>query len=125
MKIRMFIATAAVAISGVAASGAAAADKAPTEVTIKAQGGGFYGYVKSPDANHCENGRKVTVYKLTGDTPNPQVDQKIGYDNASPNGPDAMWSTGNSGQTKGRFYAHAKKNEYCGGDTSPVVRAQN
>ena len=69
MKIKMLIATAAVAVSGIAATGAAGADKAPTEVTIKGQEGDYYGYVKSPDR---------------------QTDLKIGSDTAQPNGPDAM-----------------------------------
>lgn len=125
MKVKTLIAAAAITISGAFATGAVAAEKAPTEVTIKAQSGGFFGYVKSPDQNHCEADRKVTVYKLTGESPDPSVDKKVGSDTASPNGPDSMWSTGNSGQTKGKFYARVRSTTDCQGDISPVVKAQN
>ncbi len=122
MKVKTLIATAVVTISGVAASGAAANEKAPTEVTIKGQNGDYYGYVKSPDEDNCESDRKVNVFKLApGHTPDPQSDQKIGSDTASPNGPNAMWSIGNSGLKKGRFYAQAKKTADCKGDLSPVI----
>ena len=122
MKAKMLIATAALALSGLAASEATAATKAPTEVTIQGQNGDYFGYVKSPDADNCENDRKVSVYKLVGGgSPDPQSDQKIGMDTASPNGPDAMWSIGNSGYKHGKFYAHAKKTAECRGDFSPVI----
>jgi hypothetical protein len=121
MKIRTLIATAAVAVSGIAASSAIAAEKAPTEVTIKGQQGDYYGYVKSPDQNNCEGGRKVNVYKMLGQSPDRQTDLKIGSDIAQPNGPDAMWSIGNSGYKKGKFYAHAPKTDDCKADLSPVI----
>jgi hypothetical protein len=120
MKLRIIIATAAVAVSGIAASGATAAEKASTEVTIKGQNGDYYGYVKSPDPD-CESNRKVDVYKMLGPSPNRQSDLKIGSDIAQPNGPHGMWSIGNSGYKKGKFYAHAKKTDECKGDLSPVI----
>lgn len=120
MKTKLFIATAAVAISGIAASGATAAGKAPTEVTIKGQEGDYYGYVKSSDSD-CESDRKVNVYKMLGSSPDRQTDLKIGSDIAQPNGPDGMWSIGNSGYKKGKFYAHVKGTTECKGDLSPVI----
>ena len=45
---------------------------------------------------HCESNRKVVVYKQLGSAQAPKTDQKIGTDIAQPNGPDAMWSIGNS-----------------------------
>lgn len=129
MKIKTLKATlaiAAVAISGgVATTTASAAGLTPTEVTIEAQSGGdFFGYVSSSDEVNCEAGRKVTLFKMLGSTPDRSVDQKIGSDTASPNGPDSMWSTGNTGQRKGKFYARVGKTSLCGGDVSPVVKAQ-
>ena len=49
------------------AATAAFAARAETKVTIKAESGGFFGYVKS-EKNKCANGRKVTLYKLKGKT---------------------------------------------------------
>ena len=120
MKFKTLIATAAVAISGFAASSAIAAEKAPTEVTIKGTEGDYYGYVKSPDSD-CESDRKVNVYKMLGQSPDRQTDLKIGSDIAQPNGPDGMWSIGNSGYKKGKFYAHAPRTTECKGDLSPVI----
>ena len=122
MKVKALIATTAIAISGAFAATASAAT--PTEVTIEAQSGGFFGYVKSSKQS-CENDRKVVVYKRLGDSPDPSTDKKVGMDTSAPNGPDGMWSTGNSGQTKGKFYAQVKKTNDCQGDLSPVVKAQS
>ena len=58
---------------------------------------------------------------MLGSSPDRQNDQKIGSDIAQPNGPDGMWSIGNSGYKKGKFYAHAPKTSECKGDTSPVI----
>lgn len=123
MKIRMFMATAAIAISGALATSAVAAELTPTQVTIKGQNGDFYGYVKSDDENHCANQRKVTLYKLTGEQPDPSEDEKIASDTASPNGNKYMWATGNTGEKNGKFYAHVKKTQYCGADNSPVINS--
>jgi hypothetical protein len=120
MKTRILIATAAVAISGIATGTAAAAAKAPTDVSIKGQGGDYYGYVHSTKSS-CESNRTVNVYKLLGQSPDPSQDQKIGSDTAQPNGPDGMYSIGNSGYKHGKFYAQVKKNSECQGDLSPVI----
>lgn len=125
MRIKMLLAAAAITVSGVLATGASAAGLTPTKVTIQAESGGdFFGFVKSSDKNQCANNRKVTLYKLSGDSPNPSADQKIGSDLAQANGDGYMWSTGNTGQRHGKFYARVKKTEFCAGDLSPVVKAQ-
>ena len=123
--LKALLATAAIALTGgMATSQAQAANLTPTEVSIVAnEGGEFYGYVSSSDDN-CESGRKVTLFKMTGKTPNPKADQKIGFDIAQPNGPDSMWNTGNTGQRKGKFYAKVSKASDCAGDISPVVKAK-
>lgn len=124
--LKTILAVAAISLTGaLATETAAAAQLTPTEVTIQAQSGGdFFGYVQSSDEENCENGRKVTLFKMLGSTPDRSVDQKIGSDTASPNGSDAMWSTGNTGQRKGKFYARVAKTSLCGADVSPVVKAQ-
>ena len=120
MKTKTLIATALVAISGIAASGATAAGKADTEVSIKGKNGDYYGYVHSSKSD-CESGRNVNVYKQLGSSPDPKNDQKIGSDTAQPNGPDSMWSIGNSGYKSGKFYAKVNKTDECKGDISNVI----
>jgi len=93
-KITAALATAAVALTAFA--GAAEASTSST-ISIMGTNGDYYGYVHSSDATHCENNRKVVVYKQLGSAQSPKTDQKIGTDIAEPNGPDAMWSIGNSG----------------------------
>ncbi len=109
-RITAAVATAAVALT--AFTGAAGAAATDTKVSIKGQDGDYYGYVKSDDQN-CESNRKVVVYKQLGSVQDPKNDQKIGTDTAEPNGPDAMWSIGNSGYKTGKFYAKATKSSGC------------
>ena len=124
MKVKMLIAAAALAVSGVLATAAMGASLTPTNVTIHAESGGdFFGQVKSSNPS-CANGRKVILYKLKGDSPDPRNDQKIGSDTAEANGDGYMWSTGNTGQRHGKFYARVKKTDFCGADLSKVVKAQ-
>lgn len=101
----------------------ALAGKAETKVKIKAESGGFYGYVKS-DKEKCANGRKVILYKLKGNGYDPKNDKKIGSDIAQPNGGKYMWSTGNTGYMKGYFYAYAKKIKGCKAGYSKAIKAQ-
>ena len=125
MRIKMLLAAAAITVSGVLATDASAANLTPTTVTIQAESGGdFFGFVKSSDKNQCAANRKVTLYRLLGTSPNPGADQKIGMDLAQANGDGYMWSTGNTGERHGKFYARVKKTETCAGDISPVVKAQ-
>lgn len=125
-KLKTIMAVAAISLTGAVAttSAASAAQLSPTEVTIQGTGGDYYGYVKSTDEDNCESGRKVTVFKMLGSSPDRHVDQKIGSDTAQANGPDAMWSIGNSGYKKGKFYARTGKTPYCAGDISPVIKGQ-
>ena len=118
------MAVAAISISGVLATSAAAdAAVTPTKVTIKGQNGDFNGAVKSTDEGNCANDRKVILYKLTGDSPDPSEDRKIASDTAGPSGDKYVWSTGNTGEKNGKFYARVKKTQFCGGDTSDVIRS--
>jgi hypothetical protein len=120
-KTRIGIALTALAVSVTAFAGVATAGSKST-VSIMGDNGDYYGYVHSSDPTHCENDRKVTVFKQLGSVQDPKVDQKIGSDTAEPNGPDAMWSIGNSGYKTGKFYAKAAKVPgYCKATTSPTI----
>lgn len=121
MKTKSLIAVALNAVSGVFASTAAAGQRADTQVKIKGSDGDYYGYVKSADAGNCANGRSVSVYQMTGSSPKPKQDLKIGSDIAQANGPKYMWSIGNSGYKDGYFYAKVKKTAYCQADVSKVI----
>jgi hypothetical protein len=113
----------AVAAAGVLAfaGSALASSAAPTSVTIKKQSDGFFGFVSSTKPNRCANGRKIVLYREKGDTPSPSSDQKIGTDIAQPNGDGYEWSTGNSGNQKGSFYAFAHRIPGCKKGISKVV----
>lgn len=118
-KFGIALTTAAVAVTAFA--GAADASSQST-VSIMGTNGDYYGYVHSSDAAHCENNRKVVVYKQLGSVQSPKTDQKIGSDIAEPNGPDAMWSIGNSGFKTGKFYAKATKVPgFCKATTSATI----
>ena len=110
------LAATAVAMTG-GAGIASAADA--TKVTIKNPNsqGDFYGKVKSANPD-CVDGRKVTVFKQLGATPNRSVDQKIATDNADAAG---NWSVGNTGQKSGKFYAKAAKTPECKAATSATI----
>ena len=90
-------------------------------MSIVAQSDGFYGYVSSSNPDLCANGRKIVLYKQLGSTQSPKTDQKIGSDTASANGTQYMWSTGNTGSTKGSFYAKAARVTGCKSATSPTI----
>ncbi len=121
-KISVVAAIAACVLLVVAGS-ALARGKAETKVKIKAESGGFYGYVKS-DKQKCANGRKVVLYKQKGNGADPKHDQKIGMDVAQANGNKYMWSTGNTGYSKGYFYAYAKAVKGCQAGISKSIKAQ-
>ncbi len=110
-KISIVVAVAACLVLVVAGS-AIARGSAETKVKIKEQSDGFYGYVKS-DKTKCANGREVILFKQKGGTPDPSRDKEIGSDIAQANGTKYMWSTGNTGSTKGTFYAYAPKIKGC------------
>jgi hypothetical protein len=116
------IAVATLAAVALAAPGAAGAVEG-TKVTIKDpnDSGDFFGYVKSDDLALCAAGRKVTVYRMTGASPDPRSDEKIASDTASLVGSRARWEVGNTGQRKGKFYARVKKTPGCKGAISKVI----
>ena len=121
-KSRIATAAATLAVSLFALTGIADAAGSSSQVSILGTNGDYYGYVRSSDASHCESNRKVTVFKQLATTQDPHVDQKIGTDIAEPNGPDAMWSIGNSGFKTGKFYAKAAKvSGYCKAATSATI----
>ncbi len=124
MKSKPVLAVLAVtACTALVVATSAFAGKADTKVKIKAESGGFYGYVKS-DKKKCANGRKVVLYKQKGNGQDPRNDKKIGSDIAQPNGNKYMWSTGNTGYMKGYFYAYAKKIKGCHSGISDSIKAQ-
>ncbi len=88
----LVVAVAAIAIVPISATGQVIYE---TELTIKGPNGDFSGKIKS-DEQECETGRKVTVFKKK-----PGKDKKVGDDTSD----SGKWSTGNSGEKKGKFYA--------------------
>ena len=119
MRVKMFMATAAIAISGVFATSATAADRAETKVTIKGSSE-IYGYVKSEDPVNCAEDRKVTVFIQVG-AQGGGDDLKQGSDNASFNGDRYQWSIGNPGLQGEQIYAKAKRTDECKADTSRTI----
>ena len=78
-KVSIVAAVAACLVLVVAGS-ALARGKAETKVKIKAQSGGFYGYVKS-DKEKCANGREVILFKQKGNgaDPKPRQGDRLGH----------------------------------------------
>ncbi len=114
-------AVAVVMVAGTLAVGVASAGtRADTIVTIKANGGDYYGAVKSSSPRDCAKDRKIVVFRQTGQQQNPREDEKIGSDLASRNGDRFMWSTGNSGMY-GKIYARAGRTPDCKADTSRTI----
>ena len=111
MRAKLLIGTMAVALCGVlAVSGVASArSSATTTVTIKYNGDGFQGKVKSPKAK-CVKNRKVNVFKKSG--------QKLYSDTSDSQG---NWDTGTSGQVHGSFYAHTNSVAGCKAGTSTTI----
>jgi hypothetical protein len=108
------ICTALVIASVAWASGAA------TTVTIKGPDHVF-GTIKS-SSKSCLGGRKVVVYKQTGSTQNPRVDQPMASDISSRVGNHGSWDVGNPGLGHGKFYAAAKKKPGCKAGFSKTVK---
>jgi hypothetical protein len=97
---------------------AGARGKAATTVTIKYNGDGFQGKVKSSKAK-CVKNRTVRVYKQKGSSQNPSTDKKLYTDTSDS---DGSWNTGNSGQVQGKFYAYAKKTDLCKKGFSKTIK---
>jgi hypothetical protein len=91
-----------------------------TKVTIHGDNGDFQGKIIS-DKGRCLGNRKVVVYKQKGDRQKPSEDKKIGSDISERDGDHGDWSIGNSGFKHGKFYAKAKKNDFCRGDFSKTI----
>ena len=100
------------------ASTAGARGKAATTVTIKYNGDGFQGKVKSSRAK-CVKNRLVKVYKQSGSSQDPNNDQKMFTDGTDNEG---NWDTGNSGQAHGKFYAVAKGTTSCKKGFSKTIK---
>jgi hypothetical protein len=118
MKTRMLmVAALALLVAAALAVPALAAHKAGTTVTIKYNGDGFQGKVKSARAK-CVGDRTVKVYKQQGSTPYPSTDQKLYTDTSDSSG---RWDTGTSGQVHGKFYARVKGTTSCKAATSATI----
>lgn len=125
MRIKTILATTAIAAATAFTGSAQAADdlvsnQSQSKVTIKGQNGDYHGKVKSSDPD-CLEDRKVTVFKMKGNSPAPKTDKKIGSDTTELDGSKGVWSIGNSGYKKGYFYAKLKKTSECGGGISKVL----
>jgi hypothetical protein len=88
---------------------------APGNVSIKHLGGGeFNGKVISTPP--CRANRKVTLMRKKKGK-----DAKIVSDTTEPNG---GWETGQTGETKGKFYAKLKKSGGCEGAKSQTIKIE-
>jgi hypothetical protein len=112
----------AVATASVSAAVALAATPASTSLTIKGPNGDFHGRIDSPKLGKCVDGRLVNVYKQKGSKQQPSTDQPIGADTAERHGDHGVWSIGNSGFKKGRFYARAPKKNGCKAGASKTIK---
>ena len=118
-KLRTALVALAVSATGLTGLAGVASAADATKVTIKNPNsqGDFYGKVKSANPD-CLDGRKVTVFKQLGATPNRAADQKIASDTADAAG---NWSVGNTGQKSGNFYAKAAKTPECKAAISKTI----
>lgn len=105
-----------------AVPGVAAGTRASTTVTIQTENGDFWGTVSSPRPRRCAKDRKIVLYKQLGTEQHPSSDEKVASDTASWSGDGFEWATGNTGMS-GKFYARAKRTEFCKADSSPTVRS--
>jgi hypothetical protein len=117
---KLSIAVALVLMCGAVAmvSTAGARSGAATTVTIKYNGDGFQGKVKSSKAK-CVKNRKVNVYKQKGSAQDPSADQKVFKETTDNSG---QWDTGTSGQAHGKFYAYAPKTTGCKKGFSKTIK---
>jgi hypothetical protein len=122
-KTPLLVLAALIALAAVPAWSTAGGTHAKTTVTIKVEGRDFSGTVRSPRPRRCADGRKIFLMKQVGSEQHPATDPVIASDTASKNGDVYQWSTGNTGQS-GRFYARAKRNARCKGDTSRTLHTE-
>jgi hypothetical protein len=92
---------------------AGARGKAATKVTIKYNGDGFEGKVKSSKAK-CVKNRTVKVQQREGNT------YETLYKDTSDS--EGQWDTGNTGETHGFFRAVAKRTTDCKKGVSKTIR---
>jgi hypothetical protein len=109
--------TTVVAVLAVAAGGtvAEAATPAKTKLTISGGTGGpggnsFSGFVISK-RDSCHIGRTVTLYEQVGATRSLKRDEKIGTDQATPNGDGSQYFIDT--EEGGTFYAYVKATRKC------------
>ncbi len=114
---------AALALTALAGPASAAA-KAPTKVLIQVESGGFFGYVKSPNAQKCANGRTVVLYEQLGSKQSPSTDTPIAKDTAQANNDGYQWNIGSGELTEGRYYARALPTPQCKPANSVTLKAQ-
>jgi hypothetical protein len=120
MRPRILLAAVLALCAALALTVPALANRAQTTLTITYTGDGFDGKVRSQRAS-CKRNRTVKVYKQKGGSPNPSQDTYTGLSDTS--GDDGSWSTGNSGQEHGKFYARVRRNTRCKGAFSDTVNA--
>ena len=96
--------------------------RAPTTLTIRADGLDLSGKVKSPRLS-CLGGRTIRLYKQVGTEQNPSVDRRIATDTSERQGDVGVWSVGNTGM-EGKFYARTGATLECKSDTSPTIVAR-
>jgi len=108
------------AVAGLTAGAATAATdaaKATSTVTIQAQQGGFFGFVKSP-VLACKSGRRVTLYRVV---PN-QPPHAAGRDFAQANGNGYMWSINIT--NAGKYFAKVDATSACQAAQSKTLQSQ-
>jgi hypothetical protein len=113
VRTRLLLLTAVCVAVATGAAAYAATTPANTTLTIKGPNGDFHGRIDSPKLGKCVDGRLVNVFKQKGSEQSPKTDQQIGSDTAEVKGDHGVWSIGNSGFKKGRFYARAPKTSRC------------
>jgi len=94
--------------------------RAPTTLTIRADGLDLSGKVKSPRLS-CLGGRTIRLYKQVGTEQNPSVDRRIATDTSERRGDVGVWSTGNTG-VAGKLYVRTGRTTYCKADSSDTIR---
>ena len=117
MKRVMGAVLAIVVLAGTIVAPAVAKAPAATKVTISGAGGDFEGKVKSDKEPKCTEERTIKVMRVRSGP-----DEKIATDNASKQGNKYEWSTGNTGEKKGRFYAKAPAISGCDAGESKIIR---
>jgi hypothetical protein len=100
---------------------AQASGRAPTFLTIRADGLDLSGKVKSPRLS-CLGGRNIRLYKQVGQVQNPSADQLVATDTSERVGDHGEWSTGNTGMS-GKFYVTTRQTLRCKAATSETIRA--